>query len=399
VLNLRTSYNITPSLQLYALVENATNTRTRNFGTFFDTTSINFVNFYNPKMVSVGPPTAFYGGMKWDFGAEPEGWMALARDERDEPVAATSAPRKWAGLYAGLNAGYGFGATTGVGVTPFGYADHFASFWNGNLVAEEADEAPWWSLLQAGGAAAANAGGAQVSRSGFIGGGQIGWNYQDSSNVVLGVEADFQGAAFGGRGSYVGGMTETAGFIDKEEEGELETLLLTRQGIGGGSVSAGTNWIGTARGRLGYAFADSLLVYGTGGFAYGNVHASAVHFNASSIQIAENGEGGAYANPASYGAASYSGTRTGWTAGGGFEWMFFNNWSARAEALYYNLGTVSLTSSPMATACASCVGEISGFSPGAVLWASSPVTKTQFDGVIARAGVNYHFHWGSDVFN
>jgi len=78
ILNLRTSYDITPYLQLYALIENVTNTRARSFGTFFETNAINFVNFYNPKMVSVGPPTAFYAGMKWNFDAEPTGLMAWA---------------------------------------------------------------------------------------------------------------------------------------------------------------------------------------------------------------------------------------------------------------------------------------------------------------------------------
>jgi iron complex outermembrane recepter protein len=420
VLNLRTSYNITPNLQLYALVENATNTRPRTFGTFFETNAINFVNFNNPKMVSVGPPTAFYGGMKWDFGAEPSGWMALARDDRDHPTSSAPAPRRWAGLYAGLNAGYGFGATTGVGVTPAAFGDPFATTWNSKFVAEldDPDQVPWWRLFQAGGAALANAGGAQASRSGFVGGGQIGWNYQDESGVVLGVETDFQGAAFRGGGSYTGGVTETAGYLDKPEDDGVETLLLTRQAVGGGGVSAGSNWIGTARGRLGYAFAETVLAYGTGGFAYGNVHASAVHLNVSTLQrVDDDGAGGyevawTYGNPVSVGAANYSGARTGWTAGGGVEWMFANNWSARAEGLYYNLGTINLVSSPMVTVCSGQAGNTNGtacarsggapvgrITPGEMLWASSPVSKVQFDGVMVRAGVNYHFNWGADVFN
>jgi iron complex outermembrane recepter protein len=432
VLNLRTSYNITPNVQLYALIENATNTRARSFGTFFQTDGINFVNFNNPKMVSVGPPTAFYGGMKWDFGAEPSGWMALAHDEVDRPSSPAPTQRKWAGVYAGLNAGYGFGATTGVGITPAGFADNYTNLWNQKIISEigevdDPDDVGAVTLFQAGGAALANAGGAQVSRNGFVGGGQIGWNYQDESNVVLGVEADFQGAAFRGRGSYTGGATETAGYVDKPEGDDddqtLETLLLTRQAIGGGAVSAGTNWIGTARGRLGYVIADNFLVYGTGGLAFGNVHASAVHYNASSLQRVDgsrddedspvnNTVSWTYTNPVSFGAASYSGTRAGWSAGGGLEWMFADNWSARAEGVYYNLGTVNLISSPMATVCSSQAGTKTAtacargagkptpvIGPGGMLWASSPVAKVQFDGVMARAGVNYHFNWLTDTFN
>ncbi len=414
-LNLRTSYDVTPALQLYALVMNATNTRVRSYGTFFQTDAINFANFVNPKMVSVGPPTAFYGGMKWNFGAEPTGWMASARDQlAQERGDDKPAPRRWAGLYAGLNAGYGWGATTGVGVSPNGFADRFAGFWNDKISDEDpiGGNAPWWSLFQPTAMSGANTGLANVSRNGFVGGGQIGWSYQDSSNVVLGVEADFQGTLLHGKGSYTGGVFEQAGYIDKSENG-LETLLVTRQAIGGGVVSAGTDWMGTVRGKLGYAITDTLLAYGTGGLAYGAVNASAVHWNASSIQRQNDDTGKlawSYANPAAFGGSSYSGVRAGWSAGGGVEWMFANNWSAKAEALYYNLGAVDLVSSPLMTVCSSqakntsaaaCARAASGadrIAPGGLLWANSPVSKIQFDGVMLRAGVNYHFNWGSQLF-
>ncbi|MGJ0392045.1 MAG: TonB-dependent receptor domain-containing protein [Methylocystis sp.] len=412
ILNLRTSYDVTPNLQLYALLENVTNTRARSFGTFFQTDSINFANFYNPKMVSVGPPMAFYGGMKWNFGAEPSGWMASARDQLANERNDAPAPRKWAGLYAGLNAGYGWGATTGVGVTPAGFGDRFAQVWNEKIVSEEPsdDGAAWWGLFRPG-AAGGNIGTANVSRSGFIGGAQIGWNYQDRSNVVLGAEADFQGTLFRGKGSYAGAVGETAGYIAKPEGGGLEDLLITRQSVGGGIVSAGTDWMGTFRGKLGYAITDTLLAYGTGGLAYGNVHASVMHYDTSSIQR-EDAVGALtwnYANPPAFGGSSYSGVRAGWSAGGGVEWMFADNWSAKAEGLYYNLGAVDLVSSPLVTVCSSqakntsagaCARGASGanrIAPGGLLWANSPVTKVQFDGVIVRAGLNYHFNWGSDI--
>lgn len=413
LLNLRMSYDVTPHLQLYALIENATNTRARSFGTFFETNAINFVNFYNPKMVSVGPPTAFYGGMKWSFGAEPGDWMALAPDAQSRPQGETpAAPRKWAGLYAGVNAGYSFGATTGVSVYPAGYGDQYAALWNDKIVVEDPAEAnaTWWRLFQPGVAAGANGGFAQVNRSGFVGGGQIGWNYQDASNVVLGVEADFQGATLRGKGSYQNGVSETAGYVDKEENG-LETLLLTRQALGVGSISTGANWLGTLRGRLGYAFTDSLLAYGTGGLAYGDVYASAAHLNVSNIQReTQDGLAWTYANPAASGAANYSGLRAGWSGGGGVEWMFANNWSVKAEGIYYNLGTVDLVSSPMATlcsgqaksgnsACARGVASATDLKSGALLWVASPLAKVQFDGIMVRAGLNYHLNWGADLFN
>ncbi len=64
MLNLRTSYQLTPNIQLYGLFENVTNTRAQSFGTWFDTTNISFLTYTNPRMVSLGPPTGIYGGVK-----------------------------------------------------------------------------------------------------------------------------------------------------------------------------------------------------------------------------------------------------------------------------------------------------------------------------------------------
>ncbi len=70
-------------------------------------------------------------------------------------------------------------------------------------------------------------------------------------------------------------------------------------------------WFGTLRGRLGYAFSN-VLVYGTGGFAFGDL-------TATSAGIDETH------------------TLTGWTAGAGMEVGFTPNWSARVEYLYLDL--------------------------------------------------------------
>ncbi len=64
ILNMRTSYQLGPNIQVYGLLENVANTRARSFGTFFDTTSISFLAFNNPRMVSIGPPLGVYGGVK-----------------------------------------------------------------------------------------------------------------------------------------------------------------------------------------------------------------------------------------------------------------------------------------------------------------------------------------------
>jgi outer membrane immunogenic protein len=166
----------------------------------------------------------------------------------------------WTGFYAGLNAGYGFNDGRKIVTDP-----------------------TYGSFGQSGG------------RGGFVGGGQLGYNYQftPGSGFVLGVETDFQGTAFA-----------------KADAAYLGTTPYY-------NVSLSLDWFGTVRGRVGYAF-DRVLIYGTGGFAYGG------------------GSQSAYAS--SYPYTLSSSVRTGYAAGGGFESAFTEKLSAKIEALYVNLG-------------------------------------------------------------
>lgn len=78
----------------------------------------------------------------------------------------------------------------------------------------------------------------------------------------------------------------------------------------------------------------------------------------------------------------------GWNAGGGFEWMFSNNWSIKTEAFYYNLGgqTVeSYTYAPAYAFGAARTGE----------WMTKNYTTISYNGIVARAGVNYHFNFSN----
>jgi outer membrane immunogenic protein len=123
----------------------------------------------------------------------------------------------------------------------------------------------------------------------------------------------------------------------------------------------------------------TLLAYGTGGLAYGGVHLSS--------SIAQTCTGCVFlGTPSSFG--SFSDTRVGWTAGGGLEWMFLPNWSAKVEYLYYDLGSVTANSSPIVGL--NGVGVV-----GALFMTSFPQTTTRFNGHVVRAGLNYHFNWGA----
>lgn len=122
---------------------------------------------------------------------------------------------------------------------------------------------------------------------GFTGGAQVGYNYQ-IGQWVLGLEADFQGA-------------------------DLQAEAF--DAFSGIRASNEINWYGTVRARVGYAF-DRFLPYLTGGFAYGQVKNK-------------------IATP--LGAVSDDNTQYGWTIGGGLEYAFTNNLTAKIEYLYIDL--------------------------------------------------------------
>ena len=151
------------------------------------------------------------------------------------------------------------------------------------------------------------------------------------------------------------------------------------------SANKSLNYLGTARGRLGYLVTPALLVYGTAGLAYGGVSSNAyVEQQSSTGATDEVGPGG----------SSYSGTRLGWVAGGGFEWMFMGNWSVKAEYMYYDLGTHSVFMGQSAVFWNGS-RSLPGVSTGEILSLTNFASSTHFNGNIVRAGVSYHFNMGS----
>lgn len=275
------------------------------------------------------------------------------------PAAAAEAPAGWTGFYAGLNAGYGWGTSTAADTAAIPLIDNMAgdSYW----------------LTPAGFTAAANTGSASVSPSGFVGGAQVGYNVQWGQNIVAGLEADLQGAGIRGSGSYAG-----LAQFGPDASGLIDTAA------GGGTVTASIDWLGTVRARAGYLLTPGLLVYATGGLAYGGVSAS----TANAVSFVDDMP---FIFPTFGGTGDVSKTRAGWTLGGGGEWLLAARWSLKAEALYYDLGTQSVTSSPVGAVDPDGTSLSTGV-PGAALFANSPVTRVSYDGVIVRAGINYRFN-------
>jgi len=203
-----------------------------------------------------------------------------------------------------------------------------------------------------------------VSRNngGFIGGGQLGYNYQFVPSWVAGFEADIQGVAGSSGNATVTSVLANPNFPFNPI---LQTATVSRQ----------LDWLGTLRGRLGFLATPTFLLYGTGGLAFGGVSATT---NITQV-VVNSAVTGPY-----FALGSLSNTRVGWTAGGGGEWMFLPNWSLKVEYLYYSLGSVSYALSPL-------VNNV--FIINVPLSTALPRSSTRFNGNIVRAGIDYHFNW------
>jgi len=231
----------------------------------------------------------------------------------------------WTGFYVGANGGYGWGNAD----TSFNPLPTAAGF--GNLAPTKLSANP----------------------RGPFGGIQGGYNFQTGS-FVWGLEADFQGAA-------IEGTTTSSPIIQNNG---------TPFGAGSAlTTSENLNWFGTVRGRLGFTPTSHVLVYGTGGLAYGNVSYGA---NSNFLPI------GTQQYP-----VNLSTTKTGWTAGGGLEWAFLGNWTAKVEYLFYNLGDEATVANGVPGQAAGTCGNAPAFCQVGYSWRTT--------GNLARAGLNYKF--------
>jgi outer membrane immunogenic protein len=284
-------------------------------------------------------------GINYRFGGPPVAPPPLYTKAPYTKAPYTKAPvmagNPWSGWYGGVNAGYidGSRATNTDAVV--------ASF------STSAPIAP----AMASGATAQLADG----HSGFLGGAQFGYNYMLSPTFLAGIESDIQGSSLrNNAATTTAAPVPGSGFT-------FQTAIATSRSL---------DYIGTIRGRLGAVVTPGMLVYVTGGLAYGGVK--------SSTAIGQVAPGGG--EPATATAGSFSDTRAGYTVGVGGEWMFMSKWSVKAEYLYYDLGSANYGTG------------ISGFDtgptnfPGFGVASVATTTHVHFDGNIARIGLNYHLN-------
>lgn len=157
--------------------------------------------------------------------------------------------------------------------------------------------------------------------NGVIGGGQIGYNWQ-SSNFVLGVEADIQGSGQKGDAAFLcPGAVCNAGL----------TAIAAANAPVAGTFNQELDWFSTLRARAGMGVTPTVLAYVTGGLAYGHVHTDGTLTGFT---------GGGVATSSAFSSGK---TKAGWTVGGGVEGRITGNWTAKVEYLYMDLGTVDTT--------------------------------------------------------
>lgn len=164
----------------------------------------------------------------------------------------------------------------------------------------------------------------------FMGGIQGGADYQFARNWVVGLEAQYSWLPNSNNGATLAGGT----FVTQNERG-----------------------IGSVTGRLGYTWGPALL-YAKGGYAY----RENANYGVSVAGV-----------PAAFTTTGSS--RDGYTVGGGLEYMFAPNWSAKAEYQYYNFGSTTFTSGP---------ADLAG-------------TRVRNDDHTVKVGLNYRFGWGGPV--
>jgi len=219
------------------------------------------------------------------------------------PVLAPTPVQNWTGLYVGANAGYSWGRTD-VDYTLGGVPT----------------------------------GSTTLEPNSFLGGGQIGYNWQLGS-LVLGVEGDI---------AWRGGSDSTT-FTSGNIFGDF-AFFNTEQ-----------NWVGTVRPRIGFA-AQNWLLYGTGGLAFGGFQHGFTETRPGVVTR----------------TATDSDKKAGWTAGGGVEYSFNPSWSLGVEYLYMDFGSTTLNQP--------ATGPL-------------PASSATFDdnSHVVRAKLNYRLNWNTPL--
>lgn len=196
--------------------------------------------------------------------------------------------------------------------------------------------------------------------AGFLGGGQIGCDYQFATNWVVGIAGDFSWTDLDGSTS------------DPFAFPAGDPLFGGKNGVPA-TLHEHTDWLASVTGRLGYAW-DRWMLYGKGGVAWEHSRDSIGPLFAWGTSLAN-----LCVAPAATVSCSATGTETdpGWTAGVGLQWAFAEHWSAGIEYDHYGFGNHSVT--------LIASGPLTGTG-------SAPITVSQNIDVV-KFTLDYRFNW------
>ena len=212
----------------------------------------------------------------------------------------------WNGFYAGVNLGAGFGGSSGL----------------------EKPVNQWGSIGVTGESST------DSSSLGAVGGFQAGVS-RSVGNFVFGIEADISLAS--------AGATDTDLALFSSQYSGPSYSNSSWQAINT-TYQTTLDWYATIRARLGYAVMPNLVIFGTGGLAFGGISLDmtrdfAMGFTSTYCNMGScstNSQSDAYTQK-----ARGTGYSVGWAAGAGVDYALGNGITVRAEYLYISLGTVS----------------------------------------------------------
>src|SRR5258708_6792133 len=241
----------------------------------------------------------------------------------------------WSGFYIGGNVGYSWGRERTDGTLTG--TQNVSVFRTGGPTLVSSVTTPLATQPLVG----------RANMNGVIGGGQIGYNWQ-ASRWLFGLETDFQGS-------------------DERATADICTVAGCPLGSSVLTANYKLDWFGTARGRVGFLATDRVLLYATGGLAYGHVAA-----NAPLVPL------------------SWGSTRAGWTVGAGAEAAIDRNWSVKVEYLYMDLGNIGSSGATATTVVNQPNTPGQGFNTVTTTTLTSAF-RTKFTDNIVRVGLNYRF--------
>ncbi len=280
--------------------------------------------------------------LRYRVGKENRSSLPFGLSTLFPPPPADAKTPLWTGFYAGVNGGANFGGANTLNTIP-GTSAAVAS--------PSAFPAIGYILTVANSSLT-------MQNNGFLGGVQLGYDWQLGRSAVFGFESD------------VGGVVGSKGTASQGLIASQWPYAAAGQSNGYKSL----DYVGTVRARLGYLATPRLLLYGTGGFAMAGVSLNTGIFVQETI-------GGTLTYPVS-GGSLYQDLRVGWTAGVGAEWMFAPHWSGKVEYLAYDTGTAKPIGGVL----------IQQTAPATLRALTIPQPSYHFDGNIARLGLSYHFN-------